>query len=64
MLKGSGGEGCCVVSSWGEANQTRTAESGGISEEWGELITGGNAQSGPVKAISNEMFLRGKHAKV
>lgn len=64
MLKVSGSEGCCMASRWGEANQSRAAESGGISEEQGELITGGNAQSAPVEAISNEMFLHGNHSKV
>lgn len=53
-----------MASSWGEANWSRAAESRGISEEQGELITGGNAQNVPVEAISNEMFLCGKHAKV
>lgn len=53
-----------MASSWGKANRSRAAESGGISEEWGELITGGSSQSVPVEAISNEMFLCGKCAKV
>lgn len=51
------------ASSSGEGEQSR-AESRGISEEQGELITGGNAESVPAEAISNEMFLRGRHAKV
>lgn len=53
-----------MASSWGEASWSRAAESRGISEEQGELITGGNAQNVPVEATSNEMFLCGKQAKV
>ena len=53
-----------MASSWGEANQSRAAESRGISAEQGELMTGCNAQRVPVEAVSNEMFLCGKHAKV
>lgn len=64
MLKGSGKEGSCTASSCGEMNLSREAESGGISAEREELVTGGNAQSTPAEASSNERFCRGTYAEV